>query len=71
MIPENAKMDIETKRILGEIKREIYARSPRPLHADSERYVKLLDVEMIFKKRIDELDERIKKKLNEGVTENE
>lgn len=65
MATEQVKNDIEVKREVCEILREIRASVPHPLRPDSEKYVKLADVELIFKRHVDKLDARISEGLRE------
>lgn len=62
---EQTKNDIEIKREVYEMLREIRACVPHPLRPDSEKYVKLADVEVIFKRHVDKLDARIREGLRE------
>lgn len=65
MATEQTKNDIEVKREVCEILREIRACVPHPLRPDQEKYVKLADVEVIFKRHVDKLDARIREGLRE------
>lgn len=67
---DGAMDDIALKRLICEIRREILDKRTHPLYNNGRSYVNVQDVEAIFKTRIDELDERIKKKLSEGVKKN-
>ena len=65
MVTEKTRNDIEIKREVCEILRDIRACVPHPIHPDQEKYVKLADVEMIFKRHADKLDARIREGLRE------
>lgn len=66
MATEQVKNDIEIKREVCEILREIRACVPHPIRSDQEKYVKLAHVEVIFKRHVDKLDARIREGLREG-----
>ena len=71
MATEQTKNDIEIKREVCEILREIRACVPRPLRPDQEKYVKLADVEVTFRRHVDKLDARIREGLRERGERNE
>lgn len=64
MVTDKTKNDIEIKREVCEILRDIRASVPHPIRSDQEKYVKLTDVEVIFKRHADKLDARIREGLN-------
>lgn len=65
MATEQTKNDIEIKREFCEILREIRACVPHPIRSDQEKYVKLADVEVTFRRHVDKLDARIREGLRE------
>lgn len=65
MVTDKTKNDIEIKREVCEILRDIRASVPHPIRSDQEKYVKLADVEVIFKRHADKLDARIREGLRE------